>query len=145
MSALNSTEYGHRTTLGVLAAAKEHGSHPRVFPFEVTLPAVAPTNPTLNLTTVPAGFRPELLVFQNEALSSSAGVGLTVDVGDSGDADRLAAAIDADAANAFVGLRIATTLGFVYSADTDIVATVTGTATASAKIKGYLMGVMDDS
>jgi hypothetical protein len=57
-------------------------------------------------------------VLIREALSASAGVGLTLQVGDSGDDDRYAAAADSDAAGSVNGLAFA---GQNYKPTADVI------------------------
>jgi hypothetical protein len=127
-----STNQTDRATPGVLANDNEAGR--KAIVFKTSLVFAAETNPVAPLFYVPEGFRAESYGIICEALSASAGVGLAADLGDAGDADRLAAALDLDAAvNSIAMVRQGAALGqaYTYTARTLINLTVTGVPVVS--------------
>ena len=107
-----------------LGDARDYGGRAVPIPFSHTVVsgesggASAATRDTVNLCVLPANcmvldFR---LIF--EALAVSAGVGMTLQVGDSGDADRYMVATDADAAGSVNGLAFT---GQLYKPTADVI------------------------
>lgn len=135
-----SSNQTNRATLGVLANDNEGGRKEVVF--ETKIVWAAETNPVAPCFYVPAGFRPTQYIVNSDALSSSAGVGLAADLGDSGDADRLAAALDLDAASYNNGLRTGTGVGYEYTARTLINLTVTGVPLVSTVTQVLVRGTV---
>jgi hypothetical protein len=130
----------NRASPGTLANDQQGGRN--TVEFKTLLVWAAETNPVAPLFTVPAGFTPSSYIVNTEALSASAAVGLAADLGDAGDTDRLAAALDLDAAGFNHGLRIATASGFAYAADTLINLTVTGVPLVGTKTEVILRGTV---
>lgn len=133
------TNATNRATLGVLA---NDNSQRKLIVVDTTITWAAETNPVAPLFYVPIGFKPCFYFYQSEALSSSAGVGLAADLGDAGDPDRIAAALDLDAAGSALSIRLATAVGvpYVYTARTLINLTVTGVPLVSTKTYIMLAG-----
>jgi hypothetical protein len=100
----------------------------------------------VQLTKLPSGARVLALFINSDALTSGAGTS-GASFGDTGDPDRLATAVNLDAAvNAFTALRKGANLGtqHKYTAETIISATVTGEAWANAAdFQGYILYVVD--
>lgn len=136
-----SSNQTNRATSGVLANDNS-GRAPREF--KTTIVWAAETNPVAPCFYVPAGFTASSYSVNTEALSSSAGVGLVADFGDAGDPDRLAAALDLDAAGFNQGLRIGDALGtgYTYTERTLINLTVTGVPLVGTKTVVRLTGTM---
>ena len=131
-------------TEGKLVDSRNLSGKARVFPFSFLFSS-AGAAPVLYMTKIPAGTKMVHLYIETDGLSASAGVALTIDIGDSGDADRFKAAYDADVANAAHGMRKGTNLGFMYEYTTDT--WITGTVAASKtpadtkSLWGYFIGV----
>lgn len=113
-------------------------------PFHLVIANPSSAAPTLRLGVAPVGFRPAGVRFNCEALSASAGVGLNIQIGDTGDTDRLMADTDCDAAVAFNGNVPVAAYDYEYTAETQIIGTVTAAKTpvADKKIWGEIMGYM---
>ena len=112
-----------------------------------SMPTVADV---VQLCRIPIGARLAGLFVANEALSTGAGAA-GADFGDSGDADRIVAALSLDAAGgAYVIPRIDTNLvpvlgvGYEYTAETVLTATVTGEQWAASKyVRGFVVVSVD--
>jgi hypothetical protein len=130
----------NRATTGVLANDNQGGR--KEVEFETKIVWAAETNPVAPCFYVPAGFKPSQCIVNSDALSASAGVGLAADLGDSGDTDRLAAALDLDAASYNTKLRTDTGVGYVYTADTLINLTVTGVPIVSTVTQVIVRGTV---
>ena|SRR3972149_618200 len=128
-------------TAGKVVDARGLGGKMRIFPFDFVF-ATAGAAPVLYMTKIPAGTKIWDLYIETDGLSASAGVALTINVGDAGDADRFKAAYDADAANAARGLVVATGFGYEYTADTWIVGAVASgkTPVDAKRLWGYFVG-----
>lgn len=133
-------------TAGKVVDARNSGGKMRVFPFRFVF-ASAGAAPTLYMAKIPAGTKIADLYIETDGLSASAGVALTIDIGDSGDADRFKAAYDADVANAARGVRVGTGLGFMheYTVDTWIIGAVAASKTPvdTKVLWGYFIGVQE--
>ena len=131
-------------TAGKMVEARNLGGKMRVFPFSFVF-STAGSAPVLYLTKIPAGTKIVDLYIETDGLSASAGVALTIDIGDSGDADRFKAAYDADAANAARGLVVSTGFMYAYTADTWIIGAVASgkTPVDTKKLWGYFIGVQE--
>lgn len=114
----------------------------RVFPLymEATVVSVSATGDSYKLTRIPAYARVVGLEFSTNGLAASAGVGVTVKLGDSGDDDRYMAATDFDLVNAS-GVLAYAGHGYTPTSDTDVLATITGTAIVGRLLKGTLFVV----
>lgn len=109
----------------------------RVVPIkiEATIVSAAATGDTYKLCVIPANASVVGLFCTSEALSVSAGVGLTVKIGDSGDDDRYMAASDFDAVNG-TGVLAAAGMNYRPTSDTIVILTITGTPVVGRVIKG---------
>lgn len=96
----SSTLYTNRVTNLYLADARDYGG--RVFPvyFEVTVVSASNINDTYDLFVVPANWSVVGLFASTDGLGASAGSGVTAQIGDSGDINRLMVATDFDALDA---------------------------------------------
>ena len=134
--------------------AKEGYGRMRLIHFSYRTPAsgMPTTTDTVQLCRIPAGAKLAGLYVANEALSTAAGTA-GADFGDSGDPDRIVAALDMDAAGSrFVAIRndsaapSATVLGlgYEYTAETVLLATPTGEQWAASKnIRGFVVVSVD--
>ena len=107
-----------------LGDARDQGGRAYPIPFSHTVVsgetggASAGVRDTVNLCVLPANCLVLDFVLIREALSVSAGVGLTLQVGDSGDDDRYMVAADSDAAGSVNGLAFA---GQLYKPTADVI------------------------
>lgn len=85
--------------------------------FSATIVSASAADDTYDLFTIPAGWTVALLYATTNGLGASAGAGVTAQIGDSGDADRLMAITDFDAAGASAHLAYAG-VGYTPTADT---------------------------
>ncbi len=127
-------------TPGKVVDSRDNGGKLRVFPFKFTFSG-AGAAPTLFMAKIPAGVKIYGMNLQTDGLSTAADVGLTIDIGDDGDADRYAADFDADEANQSSAMEAAGH-GHSYSVDTWIKGAVAaGMTPADTKILwGYFIG-----
>lgn len=141
MGNVYSAEATSLQTAGVQVDARQMGGKMRVFPFSFTF-ASAGAAPVLYLTKVPAGTRIWDLYVETDGLSSSAGIGLTMDIGDAADPNRYKDDWDADVAVAARGVIIGTGWGYAYTADSWLLATVVAAKTPAdgQKFWGYFTG-----
>lgn len=104
---------------------------------------------TIKLTKLPANARITGILFASEELGSA---GASLEIGDSGDTDRLVAAFDVGTAAVAYGLRTLRTpttespdLGFGYrtTAEVEITATVSAAALSTRKFWGEILYVID--
>lgn len=137
-TARSSTLYSNYVTNKYVPDARD--LYGRVVPiyFNFTAVSVSATGDTYQLFVLPANASVIGLFCTTQALSVSAGVGLTVKIGDSGDDDRYMAATDFDAVNAQGYLAYA---GVAYrpTSDTIVVATVTGVMIVGTAVKGHFL------
>lgn len=124
-----SSNQTNRATVGILA--NDNQGNRKTVAFSTVIVWAAESGPTAPCFTVPKGFSPLQYDVDSEALSASAGTGLSADLGDAGDVDRLAIDLDLDAAASLHGIRIATAKGYTYTADTLINLILTGTPIVS--------------
>lgn len=131
-------------TAGKVVDARNSGGKMRVFPFSFTFSS-AGAAPVLYLAKIPAGTKIADLYIETDGLSASAGVALTIDIGDDGDADRFKAAYDADVANAARGVVVGTGFMYEYTVDTWIKGAVAAgkTPVDTKKLWGYFIGVQE--
>lgn len=131
-------------TAGKVVDARNSGGKMRVFPFSFTF-ASAGAAPTLYMAKIPAGTKIVDLYIETDGLSASAGVALTINIGDAGDADRFKAAYDADVANAARGVIVDTGFMYEYTVDTWIIGAVAASKTPvdTKKLWGYFVGVQE--
>ena len=107
-----------------LGDARDRGGRPVPIPFSHTVVsgetggASAGVRDTVNLCVLPANCMVLDFFLIYEALSASAGVGLTLQVGDSGDADRYMVATDSDVAGSVSRLAFA---GQLYKPTADVI------------------------
>jgi len=139
MATFNSTEYAAIATLGVMGMSRDHNAKVKRFPFNVTILATFGAAPVLRLTKIPLGAKHPFVYYETNGLSASAGVGLTVSIGDSDAVARLMVALDSSAAVQKLGVAAAGA-GYEYTAETTIIATVnTGkTPVTDQKIWGFI-------
>lgn len=131
-------------TKGVLADYRRGSPVKYSLPFHLVIPNPSSSTPTLRLNVAPKGFKPVAVKFACEALSTSAGVGCTMTIGDAGDVDRLATTIDCDTAQDIVKNVPVAGYDYEYTADTAIIATVSATTPIAdrkiwGEIEGYLL------
>ena len=137
-TARESTNYTAAYTNKYLVNADIGGGRVVPLPFELTVVSVGATGDTYKLTVLPAYARVVGLHCTTDGIGASAGANITVQIGDSGDADRYMAATDFDAANAQGYLAVAGA-GYTPTADTIVVATITGTPVVGKVVKGVLL------
>lgn len=139
-TARSSTLYTNYDTNKYTPDARDR--HGRVVPyyFEFTVISASNIGDTYNLFTLPANWSVMLLHFVTNAIGASAGAGATVQIGDSGDDDRYAAATDVDVLNQqFCGVAYAG-VGYRPTADTIIVAKNATAAWVKDKLcKGHFL------
>ena len=135
-----SSNQTNRATVGILA--NDNQGNRKTVAFSTVIVWAAESGPTAPLFYVPKGFSPLQYFIDSEALSASAGVGLSVDFGDSGDNDRIGIDFDLDAAASLQGIRIATAKGYTYTADTLLNFYVTGTPVVSRVTIVTLIGTV---
>ena len=141
MAWTTTTEKDAHASVKVLAD-KRTGVHiPHILTFNATVPTSPGAGAVVGLGTVPAGFKPGGVFFSTNGLSASAGVGLTVVIGDAGDPDRLMASVDADAALDQFKLAPAG-YDYEYTVDTALTMTMLSgkTAVAAQKVSGFIIG-----
>ena len=131
-------------TKGIMADYRRGSPVKYSLPFHVLIPTPSSSTPVLRLNIAPKGFKPVAVKFACEALSTSAGVGCTMTIGDSGSAARLATTIDADTAVDQVKNVPVAGYDYEYTEDTAIIATVSATTPIAGKkiwgeIEGYLL------
>lgn len=144
MGNIYSTENTTLQTAGIMVPSRDLGGKARLYPFTFLFTSAAGSAPVLYMSKIHAGMKVWGLFLQTDGLSTSAGIGLTIKIGDSGDDDRFIAAFDADVAStAFVQLRMGSGLGFgyAYTADTWILGTVAAskTPTAAKTLAGFFI------
>lgn len=140
MALTQSTEAAARATLGTLGDTRGGKTVPQLVPFNITIPASPGSGPTVTLFTAPVGFKPRLVFFATDGLSASGGVGLSCEIGDADDTNRLLEAVDSDAATSAIGLAAAG-FDYEYTAETDIILTMTSgkTPTQGQKVSGFVL------
>lgn len=136
-TARDSVNYAAQFTNKYLADARLNKGRVVPLPFELTTLSTAATGDTYNLTVIPANARVVGLECVTGGLGASAGIGTGLKIGDSGDDDRYMASIDADVVNA-AGTLASAGAGYTPTADTIVVATLTGTILAGKTVKGCL-------
>ena len=138
-TARSSTLYATYDTPG-RASPDARDRYGRVVPiyFTFTVVSVSATGDTYKLFVLPAGASVINLFVVGGGASLSAAVGLTVKIGDSGDDDRYMIATDFDLVNQSGSLAYA---GVAYrpTADTIVLATITGTAIVGSILKGHML------
>lgn len=145
----NSTLYGNLHVAPKFQGVDARDLHGRVvrIPFAHTIVsgetggASAGVQDDVALCVIPARFEVAGLFIAWEALSASAGVGLTGEMGDSSDTDRLLAATDMDAAGSSVALARA---GWRYRPTSDTVVLITwkvASPVVGKDLYGYILGV----
>lgn len=108
-------------------------------PMEFTIVSAAATGDTYNLCVLPANCRVvAAFITVTVKLSASAGVNLTLAVGDSGSAGRYIAAFDADAVGA-TSVLAGPGQGYTPTADTIVLATLTGAPFVTGAAVGALI------
>ena len=131
-------------TAGKMVDARNNGGKHRVFPFLFTFSS-AGAAPVLYMSYIPAGHKMTFLYIETDGLSASAGVGLTINIGDTGSATRFKSAYDADVANSAQGLAVG---GFMYeyTVDTWILGAVASNKTPvdTKKLWGFFCAVSDN-
>jgi len=113
----------------------------KIHRFSVGFTVVSASNiaDTYNLLVIPAGWQHSETILTTDGLGASAGVGCTVQVGDSGDDDRYVAISDFDAVNA-VSIRAYAGMNYRPTADTIMVAKI---GTAAAVVGKIVVGHVD--
>lgn len=130
-------------SLGILAPYGRGVPQKISLPFHLTVPNPSSSTPTFRLNKAPRGFKPVAVKFATDGLSASAGVGLTVQIGDAGDTDRLMVAVDSDLAIDQVKNVPLAGFDYEYTADTDIIGTVSAhTPVAGKKVWGEIEGYL---
>lgn len=120
----NSVLYAKLHVSHYLGDAGDRGGRIYPIPFSHTVVsgetggASAAVRDTVNLCVIPALSTVLDFVLIREALAASAGVGFTLQVGDSGDDDRYMVATDSDAAGSVNGLAFA---GQLYKPTADVI------------------------
>lgn len=123
----NSTLYTKLHVNSYLGDARDVGGRAYPIPFQHTIVsgetggASAGVRDTVNLCVLPANCMVVGIDFIREALGASAGAGVTLQFGDSGDDDRYLAAVDSDAAGGINALAFAGQ-NYKPTADTIVVA-----------------------
>jgi hypothetical protein len=143
MGAVNrdSTLYSNIHTNKYLADARHLGGRVVPLPFEVTIVSGATVGDSYNLTVIPANARVIGLECVTNGIGDSAGDGVGLKIGDSGVSDRYMADTDFDVAEARGTLAYAGQ-GYTPTADTIVVATITGGAAKVGQVfKGCLLVV----
>lgn len=108
------------------------------FYFEVTIVSASNISDTYDLFTIPANWSVAFIQATTNGLGASAGAGVTFQIGDSGDADRLMIASDFDANNAVAHLAYT---GVAYRPTVDTIEEcLIGTAAAvvGKLVKGHV-------
>ena len=95
--------------------------------FALTTTHVGTINNTVKLFTVPKSFVVTGIAMDNTQMDSS--TGLTISIGDAGSAIRLVSSSTGWRAAAYSTALVAGALGYTYTADTDILVTMTAAAT----------------
>lgn len=96
--------------------------------FEVSCTAAPSTSDTINFGYLPAGARVVLAVLESTDMDTGGSPSLTINVGDSGDADRLFAASTVGQAGTLSTAIAVTGAGYSYTSET----LITGVANANA-------------
>lgn len=96
--------------------------------FEVSCTAAPSTSDTINFGYLPAGARVVLAVLESTDMDTGGSPSLTLNVGDSGDADRLFAASTVGQAGTLSTAIAVTGAGYSYTSET----LITGVANANA-------------
>lgn len=96
--------------------------------YPVTCTAAPSTSDTINFGYVPAGFRLVLAVLESTDMDTGGSPSLTINVGDSGDADRIFAASTVGQAGTLSSALATTGAGYQYTTKT----LITGVANANA-------------
>lgn len=111
----------------------------RAVPMDISFLTVSATatGDTYKVGVIPANAKVVGLEVVGEGLSASAGVNGSVKIGDSGDDDRYMKATDFDVVEARGTLAYAG-VGYTPTADTIVIATVTGVHLAGKNVKGTL-------
>lgn len=136
-TARDSVNYAAMFTNKYLVDARKLGGRVVPLPFELTIVSTSATGDTYKLTVIPANARVIGLECTTDGIGASAGAGITCSIGDSGAAARYMAATDFDASGAAGVLAIAGA-GYTPTADTIVVATITGVGVVGKVIKGVL-------
>lgn len=154
--ATDSVQYTNATsvvTAGIANNPTDMGGKLRIARFDLEFSASS-AGTTLNLCKLPAG-----AVFLGAMLAFEGTSSLTLDIGDSGDADRLVAAADLGTDSPTTGSvlkwfgRLESTaaaaspalgIGYKYTAETTITALTGGaTATSGEVLRGFILYVID--
>lgn len=124
MATYSSSDYTNKT--GV--AGSSHRNAALYFFWSVSCTAAPSTSDTINFGYVPAGFRCTLAVLESTDMDTNGAPSLTINVGDSGDADRIFAASTVGQAGTVSRAIQATGAGYQYPSKT----LITGVAHANA-------------
>ena len=132
-----STMYTNYETNKYIPDPRDRGGTITRIHFSATIVSTSATADTYQLFIVPAGWKVSSLVCTANGLGASAGSGITAQIGDSGDDDRLMAATDFDATNAQGVLRYE---GHNYrpTADTIMLLKLAGAAVVGKIVIGYV-------
>lgn len=106
--------------------------------FEVSCTAAPSTSDTINFGYLPAGARVVLAVLESTDMDTSVSPTLTLNVGDSGDADRLFAASNVGQAGTLSTAIAVTGAGYSYTSETLITGVANANATTGAAGTLYL-------
>lgn len=138
-TARNSTFYANKHVNFYVGDPRQGGGREVPIPFEFTIVSVAATGDTYKLGVIPANARVVGLTCVGEGIGASAGSGVTVKIGDSGDDDRYMKALDSDLVEQPVGVLAFSGAGYTPTVDTIFLATITGTPVVGKSVKGSLV------
>lgn len=119
----------------------------KVYDFTVTCLAALTTSDALQFGYVPKGFKVILAMFEADDLDTNGSPTLTINIGDSGDADRLFAASTAAQTGVSGQMALATGVGYTYTDKTLITGVPNANAAtgAAGDLRLFLIGYIADS
>lgn len=135
-TARESVDYAAMFTSHYLADARKLNGRAVPRPFKAIIVSLSATADTYKLTKIFANEKVVGLDVVTDGLGASAGVG-SAKIGDSGDDDRYMAQTSFATANVH-GVLAAAGAGYIPTADTDVVLTIVGGATAAKIVTGVL-------
>lgn len=123
------------------------GGNAKAFYFEVACTAAPSTSDTINFGYVPKGFRLLFATLEATDMDTNVSPTLTINVGDSGDADRIFAASNVAQAGTLSTALAVTGGAYVYTDRTLITGVANANAATGAAGTLYLslVGILEDS